>query len=569
VTDGLVLHVDAANPKSYPSGNTRNHAYSHWVCMVSGTATYSIVDANVSIYQVSNTNVTTTVVAGTNNPQRGTISVTEGFTYYGDGPVFLCVEDQHHCLVPKSLAGTQFWHWVSRNNPAMYHLYCDSNTTVYAYNVSTTGASGTYTDALSLIAGQKGIITKPDTAAIWFTSNTPFVMTANCSSSVDKTVVPPMDNIVYNRYLSVYKNLINGAGSFYTPGQTIGAVASVGAVNFDNNYPVMNFTAADGSGSDCTLGLGFNYLSDTYSWGNSLSDYVLVFPYDNTFVTVSYWNGSAWVVWDTHSFSGRPTEPAFTARDGTQGPGVIATNISGLAAFMASGATGPWKWEGNKPFYLGINDTADDEMSMLGWIKNWTDLSTTSNNGSLISGTSYSTLGGGSLYFNGANNYVSFTNKPTLSNQITIDLWVNLNNNHFTSANTGGTIVASELSYRILYSNTAVSLVVATTNNGWYTSGTTLDVTNDPTTGWKNIVCVYNSTNLLTYINGTLSGTSTPAISGSLVNSAFGYNIGYPIGAAGVGLLKGNVAINRIYNRALTASEVSQNFNAARGRFGI
>jgi hypothetical protein len=58
------------------------------------------------------------------------------------------------------------------------------------------------------------------------------------------------------------------------------------------------------------------------------------------------------------------------------------------------------------------------------------------------------------------------------------------------------------------------------------------------------------------------------------------YNVGfsmdnaqYVIGRSGVGYapdtFKGNIAQVSIYNRALSASEVSQNFNATRSRFGI
>ena len=98
---------------------------------------------------------------------------------------------------------------------------------------------------------------------------------------------------------------------------------------------------------------------------------MIVAPYANTTVTVSYWNGSAWVVLETHNFSGTQLNPAQVQRDGSAGVGVTATNINGSAASFVSGATGPWKWVGNNPFYVGINDTADDEFSMLGWSSNY------------------------------------------------------------------------------------------------------------------------------------------------------------------------------------------------------
>ena len=34
-------------------------------------------------------------------------------------------------------------------------------------------------------------------------------------------------------------------------------------------------------------------------------------------------------------------------------------------------------------------------------------------------------------------------------------------------------------------------------------------------------------------------------------------------------LFNGNLAIARVYNRALTAAEVLQNYNAQKGRFGL
>ena len=33
--------------------------------------------------------------------------------------------------------------------------------------------------------------------------------------------------------------------------------------------------------------------------------------------------------------------------------------------------------------------------------------------------------------------------------------------------------------------------------------------------------------------------------------------------------MNGNVAVTQIYNRALTAAEVLQNYNAQKGRFGL
>jgi hypothetical protein len=66
------------------------------------------------------------------------------------------------------------------------------------------------------------------------------------------------------------------------------------------------------------------------------------------------------------------------------------------------------------------------------------------------------------------------------------------------------------------------------------------------------------------YVNGVLVGTGTSvyntgALTPYLFNRLF----------VGSTAWKGNCSILQVYNRALTAAEVLQNFNATRGRYGI
>ena len=53
------------------------------------------------------------------------------------------------------------------------------------------------------------------------------------------------------------------------------------------------------------------------------------------------------------------------------------------------------------------------------------------------------------------------------------------------------------------------------------------------------------------------------------VNWTFDRNSRIGASARGANYLNGDIAKAFIYSRALTASEVKQNFNALRGRFGI
>jgi hypothetical protein len=217
---------------------------------------------------------------------------------------------------------------------------------------------------------------------------------------------------------------------------------------------------------------------------------------------------------------------------------------------MASGATGPWKWEGTKPFYLGINDTSDDEMSMLGWIKNWTDLSLSSNNASVINGTNYSTLGGSSLYFKGTNQYLSSATALKSGQALTVMGWL------YSTESTS--------TYRNFFDSVAANPMI-----WWNTSGqiefdqaayTTTTVYRNQ---WVHVALSKPSGSSAPsyYINGSLVGTggtySVPAVTPTWLNRADAQT------------WLGNIAAIQLYDRPLLASEVLQNFNAARARFGI
>jgi hypothetical protein len=81
---------------------------------------------------------------------------------------------------------------------------------------------------------------------------------------------------------------------------------------------------------------------------------------------------------------------------------------------------------------------------------------------------------------------------------------------------------------------------------------------------WLNIVSTYDGTNLILYVN--LNPTaSCEATDFNFTNSEF--TLGLRIGAESY--FNGKIATAKLYNRALSAAEITQNFNALRGRYGI
>ena len=62
----------------------------------------------------------------------------------------------------------------------------------------------------------------------------------------------------------------------------------------------------------------------------------------------------------------------------------------------------------------------------------WTDLSGNGNNGTLTNGPTYSSANGGSIVFDGVNNYCRITSSAitNLTNNFSVEIWYKTNNNN-------------------------------------------------------------------------------------------------------------------------------------------
>lgn len=193
----------------------------------------------------------------------------------------------------------------------------------------------------------------------------------------------------------------------------------------------------------------------------------------------------------------------------------------------------------------------------------WTDLSGNGNTGTLTNAPTYSSANGGSIVFDGVDDHITFTSNPSLTNQITVEVWVNLNTPPIQGT---GFILGREGSYRLIYTTSKFSWVCATVNNGWYTTGTVVDASILATSGIYHVVGTYDGANNRIYVNGTLQTTGS-SISGNILTNGTYYLMRTT--AANLDYGKGNLYSHKLYNRALSATEIQQNFNAFRGRFGI
>ena len=199
----------------------------------------------------------------------------------------------------------------------------------------------------------------------------------------------------------------------------------------------------------------------------------------------------------------------------------------------------------------------------------WTDLSGLANNGTLANGVGYNSGNGGSLVFDGVDDYIdlgqnSSTFYPTEG--LTVSTWIR------TSVTDKWIIDSSRLSTSQGWgincggAGPAFFIINGITNN--VSTGFSIATGN-----WLNLVGTWTpSVSLLMYANGVQVGSNTTSIPASinLPNPVYSTNIGRKGAQNGsTDYWNGNISQVSIYNRALTAAEVQQNFNATRSRYGI
>ena len=84
-----------------------------------------------------------------------------------------------------------------------------------------------------------------------------------------------------------------------------------------------------------------------------------------------------------------------------------------------------------------------------------------------------------------------------------------------------------------------------------------------------NAVLVYDSSSIYGYLNGEYKGAVSSSVETTeFTGSSYAYNTAGGIGGNS-GACTMSIYNSSIYNRALTAQEVEQNFNAMRGRYGV
>jgi hypothetical protein len=223
-------------------------------------------------------------------------------------------------------------------------------------------------------------------------------------------------------------------------------------------------------------------------------------------------------------------------------------------------------------FFLRRNSGGDIYIYDVSYFKletTWTDLSGKGNNGTLVNGVGYDGSNGGSLTFDGVNDEGAIPSSPSnILTQLTAEAWFKPtgtpgNGYHVIFQKEGGYSGAGVYGLRANPSGTAWGILStgSAQNQQFNIYSTTILSTNN----WYHLVMTYDlSYNLKLYVNGILENT------GSDINAVpFQNSSSISIGLGDSRRVNGSIPLIRVYNKALTASEIQQNFNATRGRYGV
>jgi hypothetical protein len=173
--------------------------------------------------------------------------------------------------------------------------------------------------------------------------------------------------------------------------------------------------------------------------------------------------------------------------------------------------------------------------------------------GNLVNGAGFTSANAGSFFFDGSNDHIIFSNCDVMGSVYTQNYWFKRND--------GGT----HLLVDSFYSGTVVSSGGITY---YYTNtGATLGASYNFIIGrWNMISLVRGATVKSIYMDGVLIASVNSSDSYDVSTTDLIIGIHNSLGFWG---LNGNIAQLQIYNRALSAAEIKQNFNASRDRYGV
>ena len=217
---------------------------------------------------------------------------------------------------------------------------------------------------------------------------------------------------------------------------------------------------------------------------------------------------------------------------------------------------------------LLLNLDAGSLLSYAGSGNSWFDMSGNNNTAILYNGPTYSGSGiSASILFDGVDDYGFVIDKPSfrLSSIGTLNCWMKFNNNSNKVVVSKGNVYSDKDAFGIYTYNTQglVGEIADNTTFNQVSTNSSFASTNT----WRMSSIVWDGSWLYFYINASFMGKVKQTVTPNTT--------GFPFVIAGNGnttintFASANISNVQLYNRALTASEIYQNYDAFRTRYGL
>jgi len=199
---------------------------------------------------------------------------------------------------------------------------------------------------------------------------------------------------------------------------------------------------------------------------------------------------------------------------------------------------------------------------------NVTDTSGNENTGTWQNGITRATgtdaKFGNAVILDGVDDYINIPDSNSLDGMgaLTISSWIYMNGNPTDVNIIAGKDSQIPYGYRLTVdTNRKVHFAVDTTNKAWYGAGTYVTGSTVMSTGaWHHIVGTYDGEYVRVYVDGSLCGTGSQAISGAIDSNTSPVRLGCKV-VSNTDYFNGRIDETRIYSRALNDTQVYNLYN--------
>ena len=266
----------------------------------------------------------------------------------------------------------------------------------------------------------------------------------------------------------------------------------------------------------------------------------------------------------TQNYNARRQLFNLDATSSTTVVGKISMNTNTVFASVFDEFTGAPVVDSSLKLWLDAGQTT----SYSGSGTTWTDLSGSGNNGTLVNGVTFDAIdGGGCFSLDGSNDHISCGTTGVAASTVTIEIWVKKkgDNGHFFVIDN---FDQPELRFQFI----STGLEIRFYDNGAYFTDTVYNPSGGfDTNRWYHIVATLENGSQKYYVNGSVVVSTSGTYDGSPTTNAGEHTLGtYNRPGAGYnGYANVKYAVHKIYNRALTAAEIVQNYNALQSRYEL